>query len=416
MSELRDTERLVGAYLQGLPVPEGPKVDEKVLPDALMAMQRTLGQRAAHTSRQTWRTIMTSHKTRWATAAAAMLLVVLAITVFDRMATPAWALEQAIEALRDFRAVYIEGAFPGTRAEIWMRSNEAGTQSTDVMIRWGHGAITWVKDGSTYHYEPGQDTVYSEPAITAGASPWLGPDLLDALGKAKGSRILEGRDAATGRARATLVSSIWDVQGPKSYVVEFDAQTNLPVWLKQWSNLDRSGPPAFEAFKITYYKDLSGDPFQPDLPGRPAYVEKPLTIPDENVGLLSDAEDGMAADGLTQQEACERILRANYQAVIDGDIRQLKRLAPLCKGIGDDLLRSLVLRTGKADQIAEIVEIGQILRTGQSKLGPIAAVPVVVRLKDGTKVEEKMIFQFRTVAGRSSCVVHGPYGLARGIE
>ena len=66
--------------------------------------------------------------------------------------------------------------------------------------------------------------------------------------------------------------------------------------------------------------------------------------------------------------------------------------------------------------IVEIVKIGQIRRTGHSPLGPVAAVPTVVRLKNGKKIEEQMIVQFRQVGGAWSCVVHGPYGLPREIE
>jgi len=64
----------------------------------------------------------------------------------------------------------------------------------------------------------------------------------------------------------------------------------------------------------------------------------------------------------------------------------------------------------------EILKVGAIRKTGQSKLGPIAAVPVVLRLQNGKKVEEKMIVQFRQIGGNSSCVVHGPYGMPRELE
>jgi hypothetical protein len=415
MKDSRETERLVSAYLDTLSVPDGAKVDEKVLTDALASMQKTIRQQAAHTSRLTWRTIMTSRASKLA-AAVVVIAVVLSFTVFDIFTKPAWALEQAIEALNGLRAVHMTGAFPGSTAEIWMRCNPAQTQSTDVMIQWSYGATTWVKDGSTYHYEAGQNKVYVEPAVTAGTSPWLGPELLELLGKADGAQVLRGKDPATGRDCITLVSSIWDVQGPKTFVIEFDAQTKLPVSFKQWPNLDRSGPPAFEAFKITYHKELPDRLFEARIPGNANHAEKPLTIPDENVGVLSDPDDGISTESLSQQEACEQVLRATYQAVIDGDLPQLKRLCPLCRNRGDDFLRSFVLRAGKNDQVVEIVKIGQIFKTGQTKLGPIVAVPAIVRCKDGTKVEEKMIVQFRAIAGKSSCVVHGPYGLPREIE
>jgi len=408
----KDIERFVGQTEVGTHA----EVDRLVLDEILQAHLDFRQTQHPKPRVPIWRIIMANRRTRLAAAATIILVITLCITLLDRMATPAWALEQAIEALKGFRAVHMVGSFPGSTAEIWMRCNQKGTQSTDVIVRWISGAVTWVKDGSTYHYEPGQNTVYSEPAVTAGASPWLGPDLLDVLGKAKGADLMQGKDPATGRGRVTLISSFHDVHGPKSFVVEFDAETKLPVSLKQWPNLDRNGPVAFEAFKITYYKELSDQLFEVHIPGNVAHVEKPLTIPDENVGPLSDPDDGISTEGLSQQEACERIVRASFQAVIEGDLMQLKRLCPLCKSWGEEALRSLVLRAGKDDQITEIVGIGRIFKTGQSRLGPIVAVPAIVQCKDGTKVEEKMVVQFRSIGGKSSCVVHGPYGLHREIE
>ena len=59
----------------------------------------------------------------------------------------------------------------------------------------------------------------------------------------------------------------------------------------------------FDAFKITYYEDLPDSVFRVQIPGNPAYVEKPLTIPEENIGILSNPGHGISAEGLTPQEA-----------------------------------------------------------------------------------------------------------------
>jgi hypothetical protein len=412
MSESRKTKRLLNAYLANLPTPNGAEVDGKVLAEALTAMQRTKSQRAAETSRITWRTIMTSRASKLAIAAV-IVAVVLSLTVFDGLTRPAWALEDAIEALKNFRAVHVVGAFPGGTAEVWMRSNDAKTQSTDVVVKGSHGAITWTQDGSTYHYEPSQNTVYYEPALTIGMAQWLGPELLEMLSAAQNAQTVRGKDPATGRDRVMLMCSLIDVHGAQSWSIEFDAASKLPVAMKQWPNLDRSGPPAFDAFKITYYEDLPDSVFDVRIPAQANRVEKPLAIPEENIGVLGDPGHGISAEGMTQQEAAEKVVRALYQAVIDQDLDGLKSISPLCRNWGDEFLRKIVFKPDRDDRIVEIVEVGPICRTGQTKLGPIVAVPTTVRLKNGKKVEEKMIVQFRSLGGQSSCVVHGPYGLPR---
>jgi hypothetical protein len=413
MSKTRDTERLLETYLEHMPTPQSDGGDAKVLADALTAMQRTK-QQAAQPGRITWRTIMTSKASKLTAAAVAAAVVLFAL--FDSFSRPAWALEDAIKALKDFPAVHVVGAFPGGTAEIWIRANEDKTHSTDVVVRGSHGAITWTRDGSTYHYEPSQNTVYFEPALTLGMAQWLGPELLEMLSAVENAQVVRGKDPATGRDRVMLMCSLIDVHGAQSWVLEFDAASKLPVAMKQWPNLDRRGPPSFDAFKIIYYEDLPDSVFDVRIPDGALHVEKPLQIPEETVGMLSNPQDGISAEGMTQQEAAEKTIRAMYRATIDQDLDGLKSICPLCRNWGDEFLRKIVFKPEKDDRIVEVLEIGPISRTGRSALGPIAAVPTIVRLKNGKKAELKMIVQFRQLGDTPSCVVHGPYGLPREVE
>jgi len=283
MTDMRDTKRVVKTYLGNLGTPGADRVDAKVLPDALTAMHEAK-QQTAPSSRPIWRTIMMSRAGKL-TAAAVVAGVVL-FAAFDSFTQPAWALADAIEALKDFRAVHVVGAFPGGTAEIWIRSNEDKTHSTDVVVRGSTGTITWTREGSTYHYEPGQNTVYFEDAITIGMSQWLGPELLEMLSTTENAKTVHGKDPATGRDRVMLMCSLTDVHGPQSWIIEFDKASRLPVAVKQWSNLYRSGPPSFDAFKIVYYEELPDSIFEVHIPRDAKHVEKPLQIPEETVDTL----------------------------------------------------------------------------------------------------------------------------------
>jgi hypothetical protein len=347
---------------------------------------------------------------------AIVVVAVLFFAFFESFTKPAWGFQDAIEALKDFRAVYMVGAFPGGTAEVWMRSNAAKTQSTDVIVKGSHGAITWSQDGSTYHYEPSQNTVYYENALTIGMAQWLGPGLLEMLSTAENAKIVRGKDPATGRDRVMLMCSLIDVHGAQSWIIEFDAASKLPVAMKQWQNLDRRGPPSFDAFKIVYYEDLPDSVFDVHVPSEAKYMEKPLQIPEETVGAMGSSQDGISAEGMTQQEAAEKTVRVLYDAVIEQDLDKLKSICPLCRNWGDEFLRTIILRPDKADRIVEVLKIGQITKTGHTVLGAIVAVPVTVRLRNGTKVEQQIIVQFRQLGGQSSCVVYGPYGLPREID
>jgi len=413
MTDRKDTKRMVETYLGSLETPAGERVDERVLPAALTAMHKAKPP-LAPVSHSIWRTIMMS-KTGKLTAAAVVAVVAL-FAVFDSLTKPAWAIEQAIEAVKGYRAMHMTGTIPGRTFESWMRANKSLTQSQDVVARDSNGGIAWVKNGVTYLYDPGPNTVFFENAITQGFSQWLGPEFLEVFARAKGAEVLQGRDPATGRDRVTLLCSFVDVDGPQSWTVVFDVASKLPVSFTCWHNLDRSGEPVCDASRITYYKDLPDSLFDVHIPGNPAYVEKPVTIAEKNIGLLSNPDDGLPATGLTPQEAAEKIVQAVYQAVIDGDLVTLRRLCPLGKNWDDEMLRSIILKTGKSNRIAQIVRIGPAGKTGESSLGALIVVPAVLRRADNTKMEEKMIVQFRTIEEQSSCVVYGPYGVSRDIE
>jgi hypothetical protein len=406
-------QRRLETYLKHIPIPGCDKANAKVLADALTAMHETR-QHTAQPGRMTWRTIMMSRASRL--IAAALVVGVVLFAFFDSFTQPAWALQDAIEALKDFKAIYMVGAFPGATAEIWMRTDKAKTRSTDVVIKSSQGTIWWTRDGSTYHYEPSQNTVYFENALTIGAAQWLGPGLLEMFSNAENTQILRGKDPATGRDRVTLMCSLIDVHGAQSWVLECDAATKLPVAVKQWPNLDRSGPPSFDTYRITYYEDLPDSLFDVHIPADAKRVEKPLQIPAETVGALTNPQHGISVEGMTQQEAAEKAVRMLYEAVIEQDVDRLKNICPLCQNWGDKFLRAIVFRPDKEDRTVAILKIGQISKTGQSPLGPIVAVPATVRLKNGKKAEQQMIVQFRERGGKSSCVVHGPYGLPREVE
>jgi hypothetical protein len=413
MNDIAKTERLLRTYLDERPTGDGAGLHATTLDAALEAMRDTR-QHAIRPGSWTWRGIATGTPARFAAAVCAVAVV--SLMIVHSLTEPAWALEEAIEALKGFHAVHIEGAVPGGRAEIWMRANAAANNSTDAVVRYGHGSVIWIQSGATYHYEPDQKTVYFERALTVGLSQWLGPELLDTLSTADNARVVYGKDPETGRDRVMLLCSVVDVNGPQSFVVEFDRASKLPVAIKQWQNLDRSGPPAFDAFNITYYESLPDEVFHVRLPGDVQYVEKPLQIPDAAVGALGNPRDGFPAQGMTQQDAAERAVRTLYQAVIDQDLGQLKHICPLCRNMGDEFLRAIIFKPDKPTRIVEIVEVGRIRKTGRSSLGPIVALPTIVRLANGKKVEEQMIVQFRQFGDVVSCVVHGPWGLPREIE
>ena len=396
------------------------ELDKRIIKDVLLEQGNLKKTHSAAVQPNIWRIIMKSNASKLA-AAVIIIGIILSYFAFVRMGSTAWALEDTIEALRGFKAIHMVGTFtekdrPEQGCEIWMRANKTLSRSKDVVIKVNGGAVQWVEDGSTYIYVPQENKVYYEQAITAGMAQWPGPILFETFANAKDSKIIRGKDPATGRERATLLCSLFSNLGPQSWMIEFDVKTKLPITISNWDNLDRRGTPFFKATKIIYYEDLPDSIFKFNFPKEAQFVEKPLTIPESSLGLLSNPDSGISTEGLSREQACQKILRQMFEAILAEDFDELKRLCPACATWGDDLLKYVVLGKPEGERVAEIVEIRPICKEGHTKLGPIVVVPWILKSKNGTMREDKQIIQFRDFGGWTSCVIHGPYGLPREIE
>jgi hypothetical protein len=181
-----------------------------------------------------------------------------------------------------------------------------------------------------------------------------------------------------------------------------------------WNNADRQGAPAFRAWQITYYDNLPDSMFAAEYPQDAHQVEKDLTVPESSLALLADPQSGISTRGIDVEQASRKILGLLYQAIIDGDLDQIRRFCPTLSAWNDGLIKALLL--GPEQRLAQVVEIRPICKQGRSRLGPIVAVSCVVKTQSGIVREDKMIVQFRGIEDQSSCVVHGPYGMSRELE
>jgi hypothetical protein len=417
---MNDNEKQFEDFVRGIKFDDTPSPThrDKLEQDLLAAVRKQPRQKKQPF--EIWRIIMKSGITKF--AAAAVILIVALYLFIGNFGSAAWAIEQTIEALKGFSAVHMTGTVMDEYGvpkhfEMWMRANKSLTFSKDAVLHViDSGVIQWVKDGNTYTYIPQNNTVYYENAITAGVAQWPGPSLFKLLAAAEDTKTVRGKDPATGREQVTLLCSLISALGPQSYSVKFDVETKLPIELAQWGNLDRRGAPFFHARQITYYEDLPDSIFIVEYPKNANRVEKEMTIPESSIGLLSDPRCGIPADGLSKEEAARLLLKQAYQALIDDDYNQFRKLCPAASTWSDELLRYIVHGDDPQHRVVEIVKIGPICKEGYSKLGLIVAVPCVVKTKGGMIGEDKMIVQFRNIGGKFSCVLHGPYGLSREIE
>ena len=108
--------------------------DERVMKDALAALNRKDNDQTTRAS--VWRTIMTNRWTRIVPAAAAIIVIaVVAVTMLNKSATKAYAIEQTVEANRGVSFVHfrIEPARKGNANEGWAQFGDNGEL---LHLRW----------------------------------------------------------------------------------------------------------------------------------------------------------------------------------------------------------------------------------------------------------------------------------------
>jgi hypothetical protein len=377
--------------IRRLRVPASAELDERVH-SAIRQAERTvpIASRSNEPRLRAILMMIMKHKMIPYTLGGALGFAVLAALVLNHSTTSVWAMEQAIEALQQYKAVRMTGATTAGGAaaptEVWARADAAGARSAECLVR-SDAFTAWVKDNNTYVYDHAANTVFVEPAITMGLNPWLGPRFLTTLSKLPNYNAVEGADPATGQKRILVTAGLESATGPQSFLIEFDAKTKLPVSMTHWSNLNRRGTPGFSFDKIVYFEDLPDSVFQFEPPDGVPFVEKPLTIPDANLAMLNNPKSGMSAEGLSREEACRKLLGQFWTAVINNDLARIRQLCPLTETWPDRLLRDVMTE----DDAVELLQIGAIEKEGRSPLGPLALVPTRVRCKDGRVREVKIV-------------------------
>ncbi len=255
-----------------------PDIHEQVFADVLQAQRQTVTESPALPER--WRLIMKRPITKYAIAAAIVLAVVAGFTMFRHTGNIAWAIEQSIQALGQYRAVVVEGSdtqrcweengsLEPRPMKMWAVANADQTR-VEKYRHEANGVAVLVTNGrKTWRYDPQTNTVRIEDRPYVASECWFGP-LLEQLKKGRDAGILTDwketadQDPATGSQRIFLACAWQDRRwnGPRSVRIEFDRETKLPVRFQQWENAAWEGPATLIVQKITFYESLPDDLFE----------------------------------------------------------------------------------------------------------------------------------------------------------
>ena len=218
--------------------------------------------------------------TKIAAAAVIILIAVLGINLLDKSVTPAWAIEQTIEAFENVNSVYVEQIIreKGTllNAKMWARRSRHGKFFFgDFRQESGNNGYTIVVNESenrTYYYNPSAKTVRIYEGLNVTIGNFLDADYFLHLQQEMENVELEyGKDKVTGKEVVILkykvpIPSKYDKSVTKSQVITFDLDTKLPVRWTSWDNPDFKGEPWSEWTLIEYNPELPEDTFEFEIP------------------------------------------------------------------------------------------------------------------------------------------------------
>jgi len=264
-----------------------PKHRDKLEQDLLATIQKQPQQI------KIWRIIMKTKIAKFATAAMIILAVVLSVTILNHSASPAWAIEQTIEAMDQYKAVLIEGlqsertwrengSFEARPYRSWAVANEAQTMIEKYRTEVEGFLILTTNGQKTWRYDPNTNTVRVESHPYVASECWFGSQFLEQLKDFHNSGVITsweetyGKDPATGRQRVFLTIAWLDklYNGPRSLWIEFDMESKLLVSLKQWENPDWEGPADLVVERITYFETLPDYLFEFEIPEGATVIEE----------------------------------------------------------------------------------------------------------------------------------------------
>jgi hypothetical protein len=396
-------------------------VDERVLAFAEAKLAKSIKNQdvAALRRPSIWRTIMKNRITKLATAAVIIIGIGMAVRLIEKTTTPVWAIEQSIEAMKNYRGIYFSGKiympwedfFRGLGVknipelpeslgdfEMWAQADEELSRSSNVKIVCPDKIIISGRKLQSY-IQLADGTTYDVQGDYMKIDPWPTSMFLEIVKKNKSNWTeLYGVDAETGKERIFVKYNWPDMN--KSWECEFDSESKLMVSLRQWENSDNhEGRPTFDIRKIVYFERLPDEIFEIELPGSNKIIAVNTPVYDPNYGIETE--------GLTQQQACQKILREFWRAVNEQDLDKIRKLVPYAAKWSDEVL---IANLGGALEPAELVDMGQIYET---EIGLV--VPCTVQLEDKKMIIE-MIVMFREIDGKSSCIILSNKGQPRRVE
>jgi len=247
-------------------------------PQAVKMLTSWAGKEASPAPLKTRRIIMKSPITKLAAAAVIIIAAVLSITFFDKSVTPAYGIEQTIEAFSDVDSVYVEATNRNETGisynyRMWAQRGEDGKFFFGDFRQessYGDTIVANERENLTYCYYPSTKKVYIYEGLTETIGSFLDINFFLYLQEEmKDVKMEYGKDEVAGKEIVSLSfrgTEKYQKSSGKCGVIIFDLESKLPSCIKLWDNPDFQGDPFTVWTLIMYNPKVREDIFKFEIP------------------------------------------------------------------------------------------------------------------------------------------------------
>ena len=348
-----------------------------------------------------WRIIMHKKIIKFAAAAVIIFAVLLAVSLLDKSITPAYAVEQTIDAIQKVRTVYMTGEFyMQGRFECWMKYDGDPDKPTHVWLgRTGHnlckicspdGIFGLNKRTNRVHFalrdERNKDWILKFESFFR--------DAVNKAGRTSSINITTETDPETGKE--IIVVSIEAPKREQRFVV--DPETKLPI---SFSTV-RDDDPMEMMRKTLAVRNLTEIRYNQQPPEGIFEMPADAVVVEEEVDCMVDPDSGLIADGMTREEACLEIAKQTGMALVDLDIDTLCSLDLFFRLYPPPIWEQIEKLKEDGQWVKETVITGEPYQEGQ-----LWYVPIEVRGPGEQSEIQNAMIKFYEMEGKTFCFIIG---------
>ena len=400
MKPIKNIKKIIQeSYLKNPDIPVSDNKDRRILNDALSAMEESKRTRPVSPGTNLGRLFMQNKLAKIAAAAVLVAAILLSISLLDKSVTPAYAVEQTVEAIKKIETVYMEGEFyMQGQFECWMRFDGNPDRPTHVWLgRTGHNLCKICSPDSIFGLNKRINRIHFATRDERGKSwiPKFG-SIFENATKSSGDtvKIYDDKDIQTGKD--IIVVDIKTSKREQKLII--DPETKLPI---SFSTI-REDAPIEMMRKTLAVKNLTQIRYNEQPPEGIFELPADAVIVDNEVDCMVDPDSGLIADGMTKEQACLEIVKQTGQALVELDQVTLCKLDLFFRLYPPLIWEQLQKMKDAGQWVKEVVITGEPYQEGE-----FWYVPMEVRGANSQNETQNAMIKFYDLEGKNLCFIIG---------